>query len=76
MDGSRDEMVMCGGSWGGMEMQYAEMGTKLRDRELRGGKTEVMEGQTGAQKRGTDEWTDRSQRLRLGMDSGKEWAGV
>lgn len=39
MDGSRDEMVMCGGSWGGTEMQHAEMGTKLRDRELRGGKT-------------------------------------
>lgn len=42
MDGDRDEMVICGGGWGGMEMQHAEMGTKLRDREMRGGQTEIM----------------------------------
>lgn len=42
MDGGRDEMVICGGGWGGMEMQHAEMETKLRDREMRGGETEIM----------------------------------
>ena len=35
-------MVMCGAGWGGMEMKDAEIRTKLREGEIRGGETEIM----------------------------------
>lgn len=36
MEAGRDEMVMCGGGWGEMELQDAETGTKPREVETRG----------------------------------------
>lgn len=41
MEVGREEMALCGGGWGGTELQDAEIGTKPREGEMRGRETEI-----------------------------------
>lgn len=43
MEVGREEMVVCGGGWRGMELQDAEIRTKPREGEMRGRDTEIMD---------------------------------
>lgn len=89
-DGSRQGKNQEKGMDGGREIRDGYVWWWLRrdgdagcrnGNQVEGGRNEGRWGRDNrranwGQKRGTDEWTDRSQGLRLGIDSCKEWASV